>query len=419
MDQDKNRVQNEDKQEKKYDYRMYPENVRQIGEVTGQQRIYIEDYVLTYIRRVFREQQEQSIVVFVGKAGREAAEDAIFLYGALEIPFHVESDELTGEKWNEIYRELQQYFPGGNIMGWGFGVGMWSSKIDQKVRRIQEEQFSGEGSILFLADLSEREEKLFLYDDSSFEEMTGYFVYYERNPQMQDYMLREQKKEDSFEASYDDQVTKTIRTVIEKKKTRQEQLRYIAYGAGVLLLLMILFGANLLIESLAKINSLEETIEALSGYVTEQQEERADVVISRALESTDKPSASSTAAPAVSPKVSSTSKPSASPVVSTTKQPSVSTATPRRTSPSVSKSQSTKKPSRTQMPSASVQPREALSGSANNIRQSYIVQKGDTLSQIVWRQYHSYRYLKKVQQINQIKDSDEIYEGQCILLPDL
>ena len=49
---------------------------------------------------------------------------------------------------------------------------------------------------------------------------------------------------------------------------------------------------------------------------------------------------------------------------------------------------------------------------------SYIVNAGDTLSQIVWKQYHSFYYLDKVMKANNIKDSDKIYEGDCIILPD-
>ena len=50
-------------------------------------------------------------------------------------------------------------------------------------------------------------------------------------------------------------------------------------------------------------------------------------------------------------------------------------------------------------------------------QQSYIVRKGDTLSQIVWKQYHDLSYEKKVKKANGLKDADEIYEGQCLVLP--
>ena len=38
-----------------YEYETYPENIKQIGETGGARRIYIEDYVLTDIRKIFLE----------------------------------------------------------------------------------------------------------------------------------------------------------------------------------------------------------------------------------------------------------------------------------------------------------------------------------------------------------------------------
>ena len=61
---------------------------------------------------------------------------------------------------------------------------------------------------------------------------------------------------------------------------------------------------------------------------------------------------------------------------------------------------------------------QSPAGNVEIINESYIVRKGDTLSQIVWRQYHSFKYIKKVMKVNNIKNSDEIYEGDCIMLPD-
>lgn len=402
---------------KSYEYRRLPENIRQIGEITGQRRIYMEDYVLTYIRRVFQDKQDTSIVVFIGCEGKEEAAGSLFVYGALEIAMDAESNEMKEAQWEDLYLQAAQYFPGGQVLGWGCGVSIWNSHIDQKVRKMQEEQFADTARLLFLADLSEKEEKVFLYDDLVFEELTGYFIYFERNPQMQDYMLREQKL-DSFESGYEDEVTQTIRTVIHEKKTRHEKLQYLSYGVACLLFLMILFGGNILIQSLAKINSLEETIETLSEYVAEtKQDTSSEIVISHALESerpTDR--AKTTTSPAVS-----VNSPSASPQASATPlpietatglpavapKPTVASTVPPTTAPTAKKNTAKKKTSQA-----------VIAGGVDRIKQSYIVRKGDTLSQIVWKQYHSFQYMERVLQVNQIEDSDRIYEGQCILLPD-
>lgn len=78
-----------------------------------------------------------------------------------------------------------------------------------------------------------RRKSLFL-EDGAFEELSGYYIYFAKNPQMQEYMLREQK-EISGEADYEDEVTDAIRSTIRQKKTRQERMQMVAWSAGVIL----------------------------------------------------------------------------------------------------------------------------------------------------------------------------------------
>lgn len=425
-----------------YEYRRLPDNIRQIGESSDRCRIYIEDYVLTYIRRIFQDKQDDSIVVFIGCEGKEAAAGNLFIYGAVEIPMDSEHSIMQEEQWDMLFHLISEYFPYGRIMGWGCGVGIWNSEVDYWVRKMQEEQFAEESSVLFLADLSEREEKVFVYSDHAFEELSGYFVYFERNPQMQEYMLREQPDADGFEADYEDEVTQSIRTVIQDKQHRQKQMHYLTYGMACLLLFMILVGGSLLVRSLAKINSLEETIETLSNYVAEAASSPA--VVTQSLDgltatSDNLPSAdapvSATADPQsteVPASAAVTSQPvdSSAPVaevqskdtaVETTSAP-LPIAAPASTSlplnvPQTKKTANTKSKTSVTKKEKKI-PQAVIPGGVDRIKQTYIVRKGDTLSQIVWKQYHSFAYMDRVQRINQIEDSDRIYVGQCILLPD-
>lgn len=433
-----------------YEYRRLPDNIRQIGEGGNRCRIYIEDYVLTYIRRIFQDKQENSIVVFIGCEGKEEAAGNLFIYGAVEIPIDPKYAIMQEEQWDMLFHQISEYFPYGRIMGWGCGVGIWNSEVDYWVRKMQEEQFADESSVLFLADLSEREEKIFVYSDHAFEELSGYFVYYERNPQMQEYMLREQPEGDGFESDYEDEVTQSIRTVIQDKQNRQKQMHYLTYAMACLLLFMILVGGSLLVHSLEKINSLEETIETLSDYVAEAATSPAVVpqsAASSALASDDPQSVESLASEADDPQLSNipalaadvpqTVDTSASPAevpqsaeLSTSEASSSATPLPIAVSTSlplnvpqsnktaVTKSNKNSKSSASDKKGKKV-PQAVIPGGVERIKQTYIVRKGDTLSQIVWNQYHSFAYMDRVQQVNQIEDTDLIYVGQCILLPDV
>ena len=68
---------------KEYHFNALPENIRQIGEPPENNRIYIEDYVITYIHQIFQKKQEQAIVILLGKKGEGDARGTRFIYGAV------------------------------------------------------------------------------------------------------------------------------------------------------------------------------------------------------------------------------------------------------------------------------------------------------------------------------------------------
>lgn len=262
--------------------------------------------------------------------------------------------------------------------------------------------------------------------------MSGYYIYFAKNPQMQEYMLREQK-EISGEADYEDEVTDAIRSTIRQKKTRQERMQMVAWSAGVILFFMVLMGANLLVKSLSKIQAMEESIQTLSGYVTAQEQNNREFVVSDALrdkETAELQSTQSTEAPkqSVEPQSREASQQSAEPQSRETSQQSLETSKhtvavkPTATPAQEVKTQTAARQKATAQSGSKVTtaPERSVAASVTGGSQmeSYIVRKGDTLSQIVWRQYHSFDLLDRVKNTNRIKNGDEIYIGQCILLPE-
>lgn len=410
-------------EQKWYEYTSFPDNVRQIGEITGEKRIYIEDYVLTDIRRIFQEKQERAISVFLGKQGMGQAEGGLFVYGSIEVDLTEEGD-LGEEQWDEIYRVIHQYFPGSKVVGWGFGVGLWNSQIDSQVRKLQEQQFGDMGQVLFLAELSEQEEKVFIYEDNAFEEMSGYFIYFAKNPYMQNYMLRDQKEE-SFEEGYDDEVTKSIRRVIHKKKTRQEHMQMAAWGLGAALFVLLLFAGNLLLKSMDRIRAMEEAIQTISGnYDTKilaQQDEASPSAEKTAPTQDAEPDkaqetfAQGSDADDTSGQESNVEKaPGQTPALTQTTAPD-QTGTPTQIAAPTQTAGTVRTAAPTQVSGAA---QAATTPVPSSQMESYVVKKGDTLSQIVWKQYHSFAYMDRVLHTNRIKNGDEIFIGQCILLPE-
>lgn len=411
---------------KEYVYSRLPENIRQIGETNGSLRIYIEDYVMTYIHQIFTEKHEKAIVVFLGKKGREKAAGCVFIYGAVQVQCDVTEGpkELTANKWNQVYEDMNENFPGAQMLGWGCGVSMWNSKADVSVRQIHGKFFSENGKMLYVTDMSEKEEKIFLWNNGGLSEQPGFVVYYEKNPQMQDYMLKRKGKK-SMEAAYKDNVTENMRTVIkEKEDIKIIKPKHISYAAAATMFIMIIVIGSLLYKSMDKIKYLEETIAAVETYMGTSMVQPVMTDKSSIQEENDKTGKNKTKKTSNKQDENGKTAPEGNEAVkdNTTLQPQNNdnniTAAPSKTTSSGNsnngKNSSKNGSSSTNKKSSNTKKTVAYKGKYD----SYIVNAGDTLSQIVWKQYHSFYYLDKVMKANNIKDSDKIYEGDCIILPD-
>ena len=414
-------------QEKKqqYEYVGFPKNVRQIGVPLPGTRIYLEDYVITYLKQNFVEAEDGKVAVLLGKRGEKAAEDGIFMYGAIALE---EADILSGGKidsqtWDKVHEILHRDFSGAQIMGCACGVGVWNSEMENRIRKLQKAEFSRQDQVVFLWDLCEKEEKIFIWQRGMSKELPGYYVYFEKNPQMQNFMLDKQKPI-SIDADYQDKVTSSMRHVIEEKEEeRQKKWQMIGYGAAVAAGIAILFGVHMMMDSTARIKSMEKTVDTLSEYVNRQQEEVE--TMSRQAQGR------ATQIPFENQATDKPEKQEDSGQVEVTEQEDNERSTEEKlTSHQVvdysgekdrenredTKNKTEKKDDSTEKES-DLSEKMALQTMKKHA-QSYIVQKGDTLSQIVWRQYHDFSYEKKVKKVNGISDADKIYEGQCILLPE-
>ena len=400
------------KEEKKiYDYKTFPKNVRQIGVPLPGQKVYLEDYVITYLKQSFVHAQEPVVVLLLGKYGENNAQNAAFIYGAMTL----EEKEILGngkiskETWDQAYQVMRESFPEAEVLGWACGVPMWSGSVDSQVRKLQKTEFAKENRTLFLWDLSEKEEKIFLWQRNMLKEMSGYYVYFEKNPQMQNFMLDDTREPESIDGDYEDTVTVSMRHVIEEKEERKKNLQLLAYCGAVAAGITLLFGVHTMLDSTARIQKMERTVDTLTEYVGEQQEDVA--AMSRQAQNTVQQIPFQSAESA-----SDTTDTPADNIRNTAKRKTTEQIT-RAPAGEEKKIKSPKKKS-THHTSRSGDTGEIKRTSIGTTRQSYVVRKGDTLSQIVWKQYHDLSYEKKVKKANGLRDADEIYEGQCIVLPD-
>lgn len=139
------------KEEAVYACHKLPENIRQIGEQPEKERIYMEDYVMTFLRQRFAKKQEDSVSILIGKQGTGEAEHVTFVYGAVctQVDIGQGVDDFGSEKWDKIHEAIHNYFSGAQVLGWACTVSLLNSQIDANLKKIHKRYFSQDGKLFF------------------------------------------------------------------------------------------------------------------------------------------------------------------------------------------------------------------------------------------------------------------------------
>ncbi|MCI9082376.1 MAG: LysM peptidoglycan-binding domain-containing protein [Lachnospiraceae bacterium] len=174
-----------------------PKNIRQEGSPRGRHKIYLEDYVHTYLKNAAKS-QDRCAAVFLGKS--QVAKDIryTFISGLVECTeavFQWESISLDDSFWDYIYKEEKQYFPDLEIVGWFLAKSGQVMELSPAVEAAHRKYFSGRDKILMLMDILEEEELFFVYEQGYLQKREGYYIYYEKNLAMQEYMICKREEE--------------------------------------------------------------------------------------------------------------------------------------------------------------------------------------------------------------------------------
>lgn len=178
-----------------------PKNIRQIGNPRGRHKIYMEDYVYTFLHgTVFEGEKQKRAAVLLGKS--EVAQDIryTFISGAVlceDFVFQEEGILFDESCWEYIYKEIKQYFDNLDIVGWFLGMAGFPIELTPAVEAAHRKYFAGRDKVLFLSEPSEGEDTFFAYEQGILQKKEGYYVYYEKNLPMQEYMVctKEQARE--------------------------------------------------------------------------------------------------------------------------------------------------------------------------------------------------------------------------------
>ena len=172
-----------------------PKNIRQVGTPRGRHKIYMEDYVYTYLQNQAKSRQKAAAVL-MGKSFTNKDMRYTFIQGAIECGqamFQFDGIYLDESFWKYICVESQEYFKGSNIVGWFVGEQGEAMHLSPSIESAHRKYFAGRDKVLMLMDAQEDEETFYVYEQGYLQKREGYYIYYEKNIAMQEYMIRKRE----------------------------------------------------------------------------------------------------------------------------------------------------------------------------------------------------------------------------------
>lgn len=247
-------------------YPRLPKNIRQIGERDQIMKLYVEDYVNTYLKRLFPAGgQDLRAGLLLGEMRTEGGTPYLFVDGAMEMEQVTESGEkvvFTEEAWKKAYQTMEQRFPRRSVLGWFLcgAPGCLLSPLNYWKQHSQ--YFSARHQLMYLNCGLEGEEAIYTASEDGFYKLRGYCIYYERNQMMQDYMVSRSEAR-RVESGVRDDVIRDFRQKMEGRKEHARRQRsaasVLATACGVLTV-AVLAGGVVMFNNYHKMKAMESVI---------------------------------------------------------------------------------------------------------------------------------------------------------------
>lgn len=386
-----------------------PKNIKQIGDVSSDKKIYIEDYAFTYINSIaYNSPQEEQAGVLLGELAKEGNERCVFVKGVIKAALGDTSDTgiyFNENTWNKIYSDTEKYFPDLSVVGWFAVMPEVTDERMARLKKLHLDNFAGNMKTLYLVDTVEKEEHFYLYENGTLKRQKGYVCFYERNYEMQEYMLERSEKKSCEDAS-DDRVIRNIRNVIREKEELKEQRKSGSFMYGVsafLVVVIIVIGINLM-NNYEKMKRLNQSVDNLMNQLEGNERGGQD--------GDDNGVHDSEASGDISVDGNAIKVNRLSGDVYPLEENSTSDKTERETE------SDNKAASETTQAISESETDASVSSVKTDSYSMYTVKQGDTLMGICKRYYGTTTKYQEVMQYNGLDDSDMLYIGQQIKLPE-
>lgn len=399
-----------------------PKNIRQIGEIRGARKIYVEDYVYTFLKRMSVEKETVGhAAILLGRYKWTEGKSYLFIQSAIELQdmeVSLEHMQFTDKIWGEVHDTMEQYFKGQEILGWVLSLPGFNFEINDVILKTHLNHFAGSDKVLLLMEPTEKEETFYYYENGRLQREGGYYIYYEKNEPMQEYMIAKGKNRSIEETEkIPDRAVNNFRRVLEQKQEPKEEssekpghnMVYALAACVAVAILAVGFtyakDAGALPGVLSRFNDSAEldsgAVAALSnqGNQDSTSQDGSDNQNNNSAEGNDQNN-SQAGSNSNEGNVNSGSQ----------DNPGEADVTPTPTdSPT---------PTPTSTPDAANNGADTAETSGNaTATKEYIVKKGDTLSKICMARYGNMSMIQQICDLNQLENAELIFEGQKLILP--
>ena len=426
-----------------------PKNIRQIGERDQIVKLYMEDYVNTYLKRLYPAGgQELRVGLLLGSLELNDGTPYIFIDGAMEMEDVVDIGRkvvFSELAWKKAYRNIEQLFPKRTILGWFLcgRPGDDLSPLNYWKQHVQ--YFQGPDKLMYLSTGAEGEETVYITSEDGFYRLKGYSIYYERNQMMQDYMvLRKDVKR--IETDTNDKVIEEFRKRMDDHKveaTDRHQTVGLLRGMCMAMSVVILAGGIVMFNNFERMQDMESVIASalpagaehiLDGVKKSQKESKSEskVVVEEAdggvyptsavnkeTMSETMPGSGETAGNQTAGNQPAGSQAAESQAAGNQTADSQTAGNQTAESQAAGNQTAGNQTAESQaaggnQTAAGSQETAAVSGTSPRI---HVVQDGETLYGICIAEYHTISKLKEICELNGLEDENKIVSGQKLLLP--
>ena len=410
--------------------RQIPKNVRQIGNVSDSPKIYVEDYVDTFLTQLCEKYEKSGSIpigaFLVGDIQEGGEEDYIYIYGAIqmhELKMSGNDYIIDDSTWKQAFEDCKQYFEDGEMLGWAVVQSGAPLIPDSETVKLHKKSFPKKNTVFVMKDPVEKDEVYFVHKMNDLMEIGGHYTYYEKNPCMQNYMISTRKKNGVYPSeTVEDRAAKDFRNLVRARGERQRQKRAgsLMYAVSACLVLIVIVMGVSMINSFERMNSVQSTLEMLAGRTdsVETQETSGTVTAvteeEKAGDGSDDSSDQSAGAEKTDGEAARKSEGNDTDVsdgsntgAETDNNNDANTADQKTTDETADNDKNDDKDADTGTGSSSENGNDGI----------YVVEKGDTLAIISRKMYGDVSHVDAICRMNGIKNGNLIYEGQKLLLP--